>query len=203
MTDAPRIVLGVTGNIATGKSTVVNVLRELGAHHIDADLVYRDLVAPGQPLLQDLADHFGESIIDEDGSLDRRALGAIVFSDPEKLRELDELTHPAVIEESDRRADAIREGVIVMDAVKLIESCHADACDEVWLVTTPEEMQIRRVMKRNNVDAYEARRRVDAQPPLQPKMDRADVVIRNSGTLDELRQQVIAEWHEMLQRHRP
>jgi dephospho-CoA kinase len=203
MTDAPRIVLGVTGNIATGKSTVVNVLRELGAHHIDADLVYRDLVAPGQPLLQDLVDHFGESIIDEDGSLDRRALGAIVFSDPEKLQELDAITHPAVIAESDRRAEEIRDGVVVMDAVKLIESGHAEACDEVWLVTAPEEMQIRRIMKRNDVDADEARRRVAAQPPLEPKLDRADVVIENSGTLDELRSQVIDEWHEMLNRHSP
>jgi dephospho-CoA kinase len=201
MTDAPRIVLGVTGNIATGKSTVVNVLRELGAHHIDADLVYRDLVAPGQPLLQDLADHFGESIIDENGSLDRRALGAIVFSDPEKLQELDAIAHPAVIEESDRRAEEIRDGVVVMDAVKLIESGHAEACDEIWLVTAPEEMQIRRIMKRNDVDADEARRRVAAQPPLEPKLDRADVVIENSGTIDELRSQVMDEWDEMLNRH--
>jgi dephospho-CoA kinase len=201
MTDAPRIVLGVTGNIATGKSTVVNVLRELGAQHIDADLVYRDLVAPGQPLLQDLADHFGKGIIARDGSLDRKALGAIVFSDPKKLQELDAITHPAVIEESDRRAEEIRSGVIVMDAVKLIESGHADVCDEVWLVTAPEEMQVRRIMKRNDVDADEARRRVAAQPPVEPKLDRADVVIENSGMIDELREQVMSEWHEMLQRH--
>lgn len=201
MTDAPRIVLGVTGNIATGKSTVVGILRELGAHHIDADLVYRDLVAPGQPLLARLGEHFGDAIIDGDGSLDRKALGAIVFNDPHRLRELDELTHPAVIEETDRRAGAIREGVIVMDAVKLVESGHAEVCDEVWLVTAPEEMQMRRVMKRNGVDADEARRRVAAQPPLEPKMERADVVIDNSGTLAELRQQVLDEWREMLQRH--
>ena len=201
MTDAPRIVLGVTGNIATGKSTVVGILRELGAHHIDADLVYRDLVAPGQPLLARLGEHFGDAIIDGDGSLDRKALGAIVFSDPHRLRELDELTHPAVIEETDRRAEAIRAGVIVMDAVKLVESGHAEVCDEVWLVTAPEEMQMRRVMKRNGVDADEARRRVAAQPPLEPKMERADVVIDNSGTLAELRQQVLDEWRGMLQRH--
>lgn len=201
MTDAPRIVLGVTGNIATGKSTVVGILRGLGAHHIDADLVYRDLVAPGQPLLQRLVDHFGKGIIAADGSLDRKALGAIVFTDPKRLKELDELTHPAVIAETDRWADAIREGVIVMDAVKLIESGHADVCDEVWLVTAPEEMQVRRIMNRNDVDAEEARRRVAAQPPLEPKLERADVVIDNSGTLDELRSQVLDEWNRMLGRH--
>jgi dephospho-CoA kinase len=126
-----------------------------------------------------------------------------VFRDAAKLKELDELTHPAVIEETDRRADAIRQGVIVMDAVKLIESGHADACDEVWLVTAPEDIQVRRVMKRNDIDADEARRRVAAQPPLEPKLDRADVVIENAGTLGELRKQVLDEWHEMLSRHSP
>lgn len=196
-----RIVLGVTGNIATGKSTVVGILRELGARHIDADLVYRDLVAPGQPLLKTLAEHFGDGIIAADGSLDRKALGAIVFSDPGKLKELDALTHPAVIAETDRRVDAIRDGVIIIDAVKLIESGHADVCDEVWLVTAPERVQIRRVMARNGVDEAEARRRVAAQPPLEPKLDRADVVIDNSGTLDDLRARVLDEWNAMLDRH--
>jgi dephospho-CoA kinase len=202
MTDFPRIVLGVTGNIASGKSTVVSMLRELGAHHIDADLVYRDLVGPGQPLLQTLVEHFGEGIVADDGGLDRKALGAIVFSDPDKLKELDALTHPAVIAETDRRADAIREGVIVMDAVKLIESGHHEVCDEVWLVTAPEEVQVQRVMARNNVDEAEARRRVAAQPPLEPKMAAADVIIDNSGTLDSLRLHVTDAWSTMLSRRR-
>jgi dephospho-CoA kinase len=201
MNRSSRIVLGVTGNIATGKSTVVRMLRELGAHHIDADLVYRDLVGSGQPLLKDLVTHFGEGIIAEDGGLDRKALGAIVFSDPLRLKELDDLTHPAVIAEIDRRADAIREGVIVMDAVKLIESGHSSVCDEVWLVTAPEDVQVRRVMTRNHVDEAEARRRVAAQPPLEPKIAAADVVIDNSGTLDELRSEVMNAWNEMLSRH--
>lgn len=198
MTDAPRIVLGVTGNIATGKSTVVLILRELGAHHIDADLVYRDLVAPGEPLLAKLAGHFGDAVIADDGTLNRKALGTIVFNDPEKLQELDEITHPVVVEESDRRADAIREGVIVMDAVKLIESGHHEVCDEVWLVTAPEDIQLRRVMERNGVDEAEARRRVAAQPPVEPKLAAADVVIDNSGTLPELRERVVDAWTAML-----
>ncbi|MGB3327323.1 MAG: dephospho-CoA kinase, partial [Thermomicrobiales bacterium] len=129
-----KIVLGITGNIATGKTTVVEMLKEFGAQHFDADLVYRELVAPGEPLLGVLAKHFGTSILAADGSLDRKALGAIVFADPERLAELDALTHPAVIAEIDRRAAQVASGVVVIDAVKLIESGHADHCDAVWLV---------------------------------------------------------------------
>lgn len=199
--DTTRIVLGVTGNIATGKSTVVGILRDLGAHHIDSDLVYRDLVGPGQPLLKTLAEHFGDGIVADDGSLDRKALGAIVFSDPKKLKELDALTHPAVITESDRRVDAIPSGVIIIDAVKLIESGHHEVCDEVWLVTAPEEVQVQRVMDRNHVAEEEARQRVAAQPPLEPKMAAADVIIDNSDTLAALRERVVDAWTAMLGRH--
>lgn len=194
MTDTQRIVLGITGNIATGKSTVVRILKEFGAHHIDSDLVYRDLVQPGEPLLEALREHFGDGIIAPDGSLDRKALGAIVFSDPAKLAELDNLTHPAVIAESDRRVEAIREGVIIIDAVKLIESGHHEVCDEVWLVTAPEEAQVARVMSRNNVSEEEAARRVAAQPPLELKIAVADRIIDNSGSLDDLRATVEAAW---------
>jgi len=198
MTDPRRIVLGVTGNIATGKSTVVRILKDLGAHHIDADLVYHDLVAPGQPLLRTLAGRFGDGIVAPDGGLDRKALGKVVFSDPRALADLDALTHPAVIAEIDRRADAIREGVILIDAVKLIESGHADHCDAVWLVTAPPEVQVTRLMERNTLPKAEALRRVAAQPPLEPKIARADRIIENAGSLDDLRAQVEAAWRELV-----
>ena len=132
-----RFILGITGNIATGKSTVVKMLIEKGAHHIDSDVVYHELVAPGMPLLRTLVKHFGEGILAADGSLDRKALGAIVFSDKSKLAELDALTHPAVIAEADRRAFDIEDGVVILDAVKLIESGHHEVCDAVWLITAP------------------------------------------------------------------
>ena len=193
-----KFVLGVTGNIASGKSTVVRRLEELGATGIDADLVYRELVGRGQPLLRRLADHFGASIIAEDGSLDRPALGKIVFSDPQKLRELDELTHPAVIDEIDRRVAAIDAGVVVIDAVKLIESGHADHCNQVWVVTVDTDVQMTRLMNRNRLPALEARRRIEAQPPMAPKLARADRVIDNSGTLEETMAQVDAGWREIM-----
>jgi|GEM_PF-98806 len=199
MTDRRRIVLGITGNIASGKSTVVSFLKEHhGAHHIDSDLVYRDLVQPGMPLLDRLAEHFGEAIIAPDGSLDRKALGAIVFSDPEKLAELDHLTHPAVIAESNRRVAEITEGVVIIDAVKLIESGHAAVCDEVWLVTIPEELQVSRLMQRNSLSEVEARKRISAQPPLGPKIGQSDRIIENSGTLEQLRATVDAAWYKMI-----
>lgn len=192
-----RFVLGVTGNIASGKSTVVRRLVEHGATGIDADIVYRELVGPGQPLLNRLAARFGNEIVDDDGSLDRPALGAIVFNDPAALRDLDALTHPAVIAEIDRRVGDIDSGVVVIDAVKLVESGHADHCDRVWVVTIEPNVQMTRLMERNTLSAVEARRRVEAQPPMGPKLARADRVIDNSGSLDRTRAQIDAGWQEI------
>jgi dephospho-CoA kinase len=195
-----KFVLGVTGNIASGKSTVVNRLVEHGAIAIDADLVYRELVGPDQPLLATLADHFGDHIVAPDGSLDRPALGKIVFSDPEKLAELDALTHPAVIADIDRRVDAIDTGLVVIDAVKLVESGHADRCDSIWVVTTDTEAQVQRLAKRNRLSPLEARRRVEAQPPMAPKLARADRVIDNSGKIEDTMAQVDAGWRAIVRR---
>lgn len=173
------------------------MLRELGATVIDSDLVYRELVGPGQPLLATLVERFGPDIIAADGTLNRPALGAIVFSDPLALADLDRLTHPAVIAEVDRRVAAISSGVVVLDAVKLIESGHADRCDAVWVVTTSPDEQVTRLMKRNTLSAVEARRRVAAQPPLEEKLARADVVIDNSGTIEQTREQVERAWQNL------
>lgn len=190
----PDFVLGLTGNIASGKSTVSAMLADLGATVIDSDLVYRELVGPGQPLLAKLADRFGPEIIAADGSLDRPALGRIVFSDGAALADLDRLTHPVIIAEVDRRVRDIPSGVVVLDSVKLIESGHADRCDAVWVVVTSPDEQVTRLMNRNTLSPEEARRRVDAQPPLAEKLARADLVIDNSGTIEQTREQVIAAW---------
>lgn len=196
----PRCVLGITGNIATGKSSAVRILIELGATHFDADVVYRDLIAPGKPLLQTLADHFGKDIVSSNGSLDRSRLGSIVFSDPARLKELDELTHPAVIAEIDAMVAATDpDRIVVIDAVKLIESGHADHCDEVWLVTTDIESQVARLMKRNTLSEVETRRRVASQAPMEPKLERADRVIDNSGSLEHTRIQIELAWAEFIE----
>lgn len=194
---AERFVLGVTGNIASGKSTVTGMLAELGAIVIDSDLVYRELAGAGKPLLSQLGERFGSAIIAADGSLDRRALGTIVFTDPAALDDLDRITHPAVIAEVDARVERIDDGVIVLDAVKLVESGHASKCDAVWVVVTDPEVQVRRVMERNSLGEGEARRRVDAQPTLDAKLARADLVIDNNGSRDETREQVVQAWNQL------
>ncbi len=195
---AERFVLGVTGNIASGKSTVTGVLAELGAIVIDSDLVYRELVGAGQPLLSLLAKRFGSGIIAQDGSLDRPSLGAIVFSDLAALADLDQITHPAVIAEVDARVARIDRGLVVLDAVKLVESGHADRCDAVWVVVTDPDIQIRRLMERNRLPESDARQRVDVQPSLDAKLARADLVIDNNGTREETREQVVQAWNQLL-----
>jgi dephospho-CoA kinase len=192
-----RFILGVTGNIASGKSTVSRMLAELGATVIDSDLVYRELVSAGQPLLTQLAERFGRQVIAPDGSLDRAALGTVVFADSAALADLDRITHPAVIAEVDARVGRIRDGVVVLDAVKLIESGHAEGCDAVWVVVTDPEIQVRRLMERNGLPEVEARRRVAAQPSLEAKLARADLVIDNSGTREETREQVMRAWNQL------
>lgn len=192
-----RFVLGVTGNIASGKSTVTGILAELGAWVIDSDLVYRELVAPGQPLLRRLSERFGDGIIGADGGLDRAALGKIVFSDPAALADLDRITHPAVIAEVDRRVGEIRSGAVVLDAVKLVESGHAGRCDAVWVVVAAPDVQVTRLMNRNKLTAEDAGRRVAAQSPLAPKLARADLVIDNNGTIEVTREQVMRGWNAL------
>lgn len=194
---ADRFVLGVTGNIASGKSAVSAMLAKLGATIIDSDLVYRELVSAGQPLLSQLVERFGPTIVADDGNLDRPSLAAIVFRDPHALADLDRITHPAVIAEVDSRVERVHDGVIVLDAVKLIESGHAERCDAVWVVVAGPEIQVRRLVQRNHVSPEEARRRVDTQPPLDVKLVHADRIIDNAGTRDETWEQVVQAWHAL------
>jgi len=188
--------IGVTGNIACGKSAVMQRLSELGATTIDGDLVYRDLTGSGSALVQDLAREFGAQIVAPDGSLNRPALGKIVFSDPNALSRLDHLTHPVILDEVFRRIAAASTGVVATDGIKLIESGLGDRCDAVWVVTCDPERQRERLIARNGFSAEEADRRIAAQPPIAQKIARADVVIENNGTLDELRERVDTAWIE-------
>ena len=171
-------------------------LAELGATTIDGDQVYRQLTGPGSELVRTLASHFGQQVAQPDGSLNRAALGQIVFSDPAALLELDHLTHPVIIDEVFRQVEAATTAVVATDGIKLIESGLGDSCDEVWFVTCSPERQRARLIARNGLSGEEADRRIDAQPPTSAKLARADVVLTNDGSLDDLRTSVATAWME-------
>lgn len=187
--------IGITGNIATGKSTVDAMLAAKGAQVLDADAVVRDLQRKGQPAWQAIVDHFGPDILTADGELDRAKLGQVVFSDPEALRDLERLIHPAVRDEERRRIlEAAPGSVLVIDAIKLFESGMADACSTVWAVLAPEKQQVDRLQRQRAMPLDVARQRIAAQPPQAEKAARAGVTIDNGGRLEDTQGQVDEAW---------
>jgi dephospho-CoA kinase len=198
--------IGLTGNIACGKSAVLAALAEHGAATIDADRVVHTLMEPGETVWAAVRDAFGPAVMTEDGRIDRRALGAIVFADPAQLARLEGLTHPAVRAWIVARLAAFaREGVqvAVVDAIRLYEGGLAERCDETWVVTCDPALQLARLMARNGFSEAEARQRIAAQPPQAEKVARADVVIDNSGTPEATRAQVDAAWALVIARRMP
>ncbi|HEY7347234.1 MAG TPA: dephospho-CoA kinase [Ktedonobacterales bacterium] len=190
------ILLGITGNIASGKTTVGQMLLELGAaRYIDADLVVHQLYEPGKPIYAGVVAAFGSEILTPEGAIDRRRLGNIVFNDAEALRRLEAIVHPAVgaaiaAEIQAEPPDAI----LILDAVKLLEGGTGALCKSRWLVICEEEQQLRRLMERSGFSEEEARARLRSQPPTAPKLALVDEVIDNSGTLEATRAQVEAAW---------
>ncbi len=184
--------IGLTGNIATGKSTVAQMLEDLGAPVIDADALVHELQRQGTPVYRDIVAAFGPGILDRAGEIDRKVLGAIVFSDPAQLRRLESIVHPAVLIESARRIMEAATPIVVYEAIKLIEAGRADMCDALWVVTARPDVQLQRLMRDRQMGEAEARQRIEAQPPQSEKIRRAAVVIDNSGALEETRQQVTA-----------
>ena len=204
-------VIGLTGNIATGKSVVAAMLAGLGAEVIDADALAHEVMKAGTVTWQRVVDEFGSDILHQDGEIDRERLGAQVFADPEALERLEAIVHPAVIAEAERLLLALQDrsasgdpGVkaVVLEAIKLIESGMHRRCDELWVVTCTRDQQVTRLMQSRGLGAAEAALRIDAQPPQQDKVARADVVIDNRGSLEQTRAQVAKEWDRALLAHR-
>lgn len=189
-------ILGLTGNIASGKTTVGLMLLELGATaYIDADHVVHELYLPGHALPRQIAEVFGPGVLTPEGGVDRQALGAIVFNDTQRLRQLEAITHPVVREALLARVRALGpDEVGILDAVKLIESGYAPFCHGLWIVTCPETVQLQRLIQQRGLTAEEARARLAAQPPIDAKLPLATAIIRNDGSLDDLRRQVTDAW---------
>ena len=194
---------GLTGNIACGKSAVEALLLERGIPVIDADQVSRDVVSPGQPALAAITERFGSAVLREDGSLNRPALGAIVFQDPQARRDLEAITHPPIIAETLRRLASLSTAghkLAVVSAALMIESGSYKGYAGLLVVTCDEQLQLQRLMGRDELSESEARARIDSQLSQEKKAAIADCVIENSGSRLELESQVIA-WLEGLQAH--
>lgn len=195
--------VGLTGGIASGKSTVSQVLRDLGASIVDFDLVAKELQQPYTGVWQEIVDTFGRDILLKDETLDRKALGQRVFNNPEAMAKLNKIMHPAVKERVREIINGLAlagEKIVVLDVALLIEARMTSLADEVWLVSVPEEVQIERLMARNGFSRNEALARVSSQMSLQEKLPYADKVIDNSGKLEETRDKVVSLWQELQHR---
>jgi len=195
------LVMGVTGGIASGKTTVARMLAELGAPIIDFDILAREVVVPGQPAYQEIVEYFGDQIIGEDGNLDRKRLSGIVFQDPEKRQILEGMTHPRIFEVFVRRlrqmAEEDTQGIVQAVIPLLFEARLQPLVHKILVVHVSPDTQIERLMKRDRISREEARRILDAQMPIDQKAAQADFVIHNEGNLDDTRKQVKALWDKL------
>ncbi|GAB5054608.1 MULTISPECIES: dephospho-CoA kinase [Pediococcus] len=187
------IVLGLTGSIATGKSTVSQYLKELGFPVIDADIVARKIVAPGQPVTQRLRQTFGNQIFEGD-VLNRKKLGNLVFSDSEALKKLNELMQPAIRVEIEFQIRTLKKGsdnLIVLDAPLLLEQGYQSLVDQIMVVTSSSAVQLERLKQRDGLSDKEARQRVLSQWSQKKKIEMADIVIDNGRSIEETHRQVL------------
>lgn len=194
------VIIGLTGNIATGKSAVTRLAAGRGALVIDADRVVHELLDGDQAIQEAVTAAFGAGVRLADGRIDRAALGRIVFGDPEMLRRLEGITHPAVRAEIARRVAATAASTIVIEAIKLLEGPLAAACDQVWVTACPRETQLERLRVCRGLDEATAVARVDAQAPQAEKIARADVVIDTSGLMTATQAQFEAAWAGLARR---
>ncbi|MDN4615421.1 dephospho-CoA kinase [Leifsonia sp. F6_8S_P_1B] len=193
--------IGLTGGIASGKSTIASRFAEHGAVVVDADRIAREVVEPGTPGLAEIARRFGDGVIAADGSLDRAALGAIVFADEEARLALNAITHPAVLRESTARfraaGDADPDAIVVYDVPLLVESANEYPFELVVVAHAAADTRIRRLVELRGMDRAEAERRIRSQASDDERLAVADVVIDTDGTLEHTLEQVDALWEEL------
>lgn len=193
-----KTIIGLTGNIATGKSVVRRMLEHLGAFGVDADGLSHRAMSPGAPAYQPVVDTFGRWILSEDGQIDRAKLGNIVFSDAGALAQLEAITHPIVKQVVDLLIRRAKQEVVVVEAIKLHESGLAADCDSVWVVDTPEALQLQRLIEQRKTSESDAQQRIAAQPPQAEKISQANVVINNDAGYEKVLEQVQAAYNKLL-----
>ncbi|NLW91727.1 MAG: dephospho-CoA kinase [Syntrophomonadaceae bacterium] len=196
-------IIGLTGGIASGKSTVSRTLAKLGARIIDTDEISHQIIEPGQPAWHDIVEYFGNEVVNPDNSINRVKLGAIVFNDPDSLKKLNSFTHPRVMDRLRADLKAIEDeqanAIVFMEVPLLYETHMEKLCREVWVVWVDSETQIIRLMARDAIDREYALRRIASQMPLEEKAARADRIIDNSGSVEETIEITTRIFNEILQ----
>lgn len=195
------MIIGLTGSIASGKSTVANMLKKYGLPIVDADVVARLVVEPGTPTLQKIVEAFGEDTLTEAGAMDRQKIGSIIFNNEEKRKELNSIIHPAIRQEMLRQRDEHVENgakTVIMDIPLLFESKLQHFVEKILVVSVSEETQLNRLMDRNQLTEEDAKARIGSQLPLHVKEQGADAVINNNGTIEETAKQletILRNWN--------
>ncbi|CCO07284.1 dephospho-CoA kinase [Desulforamulus hydrothermalis] len=195
------MLIGLTGNIASGKSTVAKYLKELGAQVIDADQVARQVVLPHSPALKEIVNSFGPGILHEDGTLNRAKLASVIFQDAAAKEKLENILHPRIADAINRQISSFKKshpgGILVLEAPLLIEAGWHKSVDQVWLVTVDPQLQLQRLILRDKLTPEQARQRMASQMPQEEKKKFAHVIINNAGSPSDLQRQVQAIWHSL------
>ena len=194
-----KYVIGLTGNIGTGKTVVRRMLEHLGAYTIDADALSHRAIAKGAPGYAPVVEHFGKWLLAPDGEINRSKLGGLVFRDATALADLESIVHPLVRKAVDVLAKRSTQPVIVIEAIKLLEGDLKKACDTIWVTYAPQVVQIERLTRKRSLTRQEALDRINAQPPQTGKIEAANVVIRNIGSYEDLWKQVSQAWKKNIQ----
>ena len=193
-----KFVIGLTGNIATGKSVVRRMLEHLGAYTIDADALTHRTYAKGAPGYQQVIDKFGKWLVNKDGEIDRSKLGNLVFNDGEAMHQLEVIVHPLVRQACEMLIKRATQPVIVIEAIKLLEGDLRKVCDSIWVANAPEVIQVERLMRKRGLTRERALERIHMQSAQSAKVAVANIVITNTGSYDDLWKQVTAAWKEIV-----
>jgi len=193
-----KFVIGLTGNIATGKSVVRRMLEHLGAYTIDADALTHRAYAKGAPGYQKVIDNFGKWLINKDGEIDRSKLGNLVFHDKDAMMQLETIAHPLVRQATEILIKRSIQPVIVIEAIKLLEGDLRNVCDSIWVTNAPEQIQVERLMRKRGMSREQATERTHMQSAQSAKVAVANIVITNTGSYDTLWKQVSAAWIEIV-----